>query len=112
MHQLPNGVAMLLSLLEAFSAAHVGKQAAAHTIWETDNATFPTEQQAQTEGWRDAEHMAPALESSTPACVVGAQGHANKSHIECQRVCLLRAEASWTASFLLPCWEVGALALW
>lgn len=73
MYQLPNGVAMLLSLLEAFSEAHIDKQAAAHTIWETDNAAFPTEQQAQT-GWRDAEHMAPALESSTPACVDARRG--------------------------------------
>lgn len=111
MYQFSNVVAMLLSLSEAFSAAHIDKQAAAHTIWETDNATFPTEQQAQTEGWRYTKHMAPALECSTSVCV-DAQGHANKSHIECQRVCLLRAEASLTTSFLLPCWEVGALAVW
>lgn len=72
----------------------------AHTIQVTEDTTAPTEQRAQTE--RDAEDMAPALESTTPVCIdaPGVQVHDVKSHTECQRASLLTESRSQQASLL------------
>lgn len=99
-----------LLLLGAFSASHADVLAAAHTVRETDGTASPAEQQARTEGPRDAEVMAPAQTAAHQSVqMLPRLGRMmSKATQNARELALLRAEGSGG----LSCWERDTLAVW